>query len=131
MGKVQFSVAFSISCIQWQSQHHTQFLFGRKQKGGGGVTYDWQFSIWFNEIHLKKKKIISLFSFSSFLLLQKKCKMIWFCIAVNLYCVESIQKIECQIQFWCYFSTIVLMKLVRLVYSKTSIVLIYLLLACA
>ena len=45
MGKVQFGVAFSISCIQWQSQHHTQFIFGRKQKGGGGITYDRQFSI--------------------------------------------------------------------------------------
>ena len=46
MGKVQFGVAFSISCIQWQSQHHTQFLFGRKKRegggggGGGGFTYD-------------------------------------------------------------------------------------------
>ena len=36
MGKVQFGVAFSISCMQWQSQHHAQFLFGRK-KGEGGL----------------------------------------------------------------------------------------------
>ena len=36
-----------------------------EKKGEGGITYDWLFSIWFNEIHLKK----------NFFLKKKKDKM--------------------------------------------------------
>ena len=35
---------------------YTQFPFGRKKKGGGGITHDWLF---FNEIYFKKKKKIN------------------------------------------------------------------------
>ena len=37
----QFGVAFSISCIQWRSQHYTQFLFGRKKGEGGFLMTDY------------------------------------------------------------------------------------------